>query len=151
MSAKLVGGTDVLAAVRALGDFASQAVCEKALLAVGKPMAEKVGARFEALSEPPEETGLTKKDFRAVVSKQGRQTGETKVLVGARQGKKGRYFIFRFREFGTAHMAARPAMRPVWDEEKTHVAAEVTKQLRPAYEATVKRLARFARSRGHAA
>jgi hypothetical protein len=145
MSATLVGLADVQRAIRELGEFAGPQVCEKALLPIGKRLAERISAKFAAVTHT--RTGRTRGDFTAAVSKEGRESGTTRVLVGARSGKRGRGFISNILERGTATIRARPHVRPVWDEERGKVQGEITAALRPAYEATVKRLARFARSR----
>ena len=145
MSARLVGQADVLRAIRELGQFAGPMVCEKALLPIGKRLAQRIREKFAAVTHT--RTGLTRKDFTAAVSKEGRETGVTKVLVGATTGKRGRAYISGFLERGTATIRARPHIRPVWDEERDKVKGEIAASLRPAYDATVKRLARFARSK----
>ena len=146
MSAGLVGLLDVQRAIREIGDFAGPQVCEKALLPIGKRLAQRISQRFAAVTY--RRTGRTAADFTATVSKEGRASGVTKVLVGARAGKRGRSYISSFLERGTATIRARPHVRPVWDEERAGVPGEIRAALRPALDATIKRLARFARSRG---
>jgi len=138
----------VLRAIRELGEFAGPQVCEKALLPIGKRLAQHIREKFAAVTHT--RTGLTQRDFTAAVSKEGRESGVTQVLVGATTGKRGRAYISGFLERGTATVRARPHVRPVWDEERDKVQGEITAALRPVYEATVKRLASFARTRGAA-
>jgi len=148
MNAKLVGLADVQRAIRELGEFAGPQVCEKALLPIGKRLAQRISEKFAAVTHT--RTGRTRDDFTAAVSKEGREAGVTKVLVGARTGKRGRAYISSFLERGTATIRARPHVRPVWDEERGKVQGEIRSALKPALEATIKRLSRFARSRGAA-
>ena len=145
MTATLTGLADVQRAIRELGDFAGPQVCEKALLPIGKRLAQRISEKFASVTHT--RTGLTRRDFTAAVSKEGRESGVTQVLVGATTGKRGRAYISSFLERGTATVRARPHVRPVWDEERDKVQGEITAALRPAYEAKVKSLARFARSR----
>jgi hypothetical protein len=145
VSVTLTGLADVQRAIRELGDFAGPQVCEKALLPIGRRLAQRISEKFASVTHA--RTGRTRDDFTAAVSKDGRASGTTQVLVGARSGKHGRAFVSSFLERGTATVRARPHVRPVWDEERDKVPAEIAAALRPAYEATVKRLSRFARSR----
>jgi hypothetical protein len=144
MSARLVGLEDVKRSIRELGEFAGPQVCEKALLPIGKRLAGRISEKFASVTRT--KSGRTRADFTAAVSKAGRASGVTQVLVGARTGKHGRAYISGFLERGTATIRARPHVRPVWDDERDKLPDEIARALRPAYEATVKRLARFART-----
>lgn len=127
------GIREAQAAIMALGEPFSTPVLEEALKKAGKPIAEDTARRIHKLS------GLTAEDIGVAVSKEGREEGVATVLVGAHGGRGGRAFILRFLEFGTAFMAARPALRPAWDAARGSYPETVLRELRAAYERGIKR------------
>lgn len=142
ITAKWEGLDEAMRAIRGLNEVAAPQVLEAALRTVGEPMAEEMAARA------PRRTGKTAEDIRVAVSRDEAERNGVALLIGARGGKKGRAYVARFIEFGTAHHPAQPFMRPVWDGHRPHYAADVTAALRPAYDRVVRRLARFAHKRG---
>lgn len=145
IAAKVVGLEETKRAIEALGELGEAAVLADALKRVGKPMAEEMSALC------PRDTGLTAADFRVGVSKELREEGHVRVLVGARSGRTGRAWIAKFIEYGTSKMPARPFIRPTWDRHRREFVPAVTRELRTSYERITKRLVRFAQKRGMAA
>jgi HK97 gp10 family phage protein len=139
---KWTGVDEALRAVKGLGEIAAPQVIEAALLQLGWPIAAEMSAKV------PRRTGRTAEDIRAAIVRDGGNPEEVRMDIGARGGKKGRAFILRWIEFGTAHTPARHPMRTVWEGHRERFASDFTKALRPAYERIVKQLARFAKKRG---
>lgn len=125
--------------IRSLGQAFSQPVEEAALKKVGGPIRDDISQHI------PRASGLTADDVRMVVSKEGRESGETAVLIGARRGKGGRAFILRFLEFGTAHMPARPSVRPAYDRAAPTLVKDIARDLGIAYQRFIRKFANKAR------
>lgn len=138
--AKWTGVDEAMRAIQALGEIAAPQVIATALRQVGQPMADEMAATC------PRASGLTAEDFGIAII-EGDRADDVTLHVGAHGGKRGRSYVARFIERGTAHHPARPFMRPVWEGHRTHVSDDVAAALQPAYEKVVQRLARFARRR----
>jgi len=140
LSGRWSGVDEAQAAILALGEAFAQPVLEGALKRLAEPVAEDIRRRLV----PHRQSGLTEEDIRVVVSKEGRESGEAAVLIGARRGKGGRAFILRFLEWGTFRQPARPIVRPAWDAAESDYPGRALAELHKAYERGVKRFSRRA-------
>jgi HK97 gp10 family phage protein len=110
---------------------------------------------------PQGETGNLRKALYRYRSRSQSGTGKETFLVGVRKGKKqyadtaknrrlsrvgkkytveGEAFYWRFLEFGTSKMAARPFLRPAFESKKMEALDTIKKKLAEAIDRTAKRL-----------
>lgn len=135
----LSGFDETVRAIQGLGEIAGREVQLAALKKAAQPMADEMGNRC------PRDTGLTAADFGIAEGKESKAgQGVVTVLVGAHAGKGGRAFVANFIENGVpAHgIAARPFMRPTYDEDKVALSERYAEALRPAYERVVRKYTR---------
>lgn len=106
--------------------------------------ATAAGARVianEAKKLVPVDTGNLKKNIRTANLKPN-QPGLQETAVGVRvKGKKDdSAYYFRFLEFGTAHMAPRPFLRPAFETKKQEAAGKIKDQLAKRLDAEAKKI-----------
>lgn len=130
------GLDEAFRAIDGLGELASREVSVRALKAAAKPLAADMRQGIAR------RTGLTAEDITVAESKES--TDEVVVLVGGTRGKRGRSYIMRFLEWGTARMRAQPFMRPAWDRGRTRFFSDMLEHYRAAYKGIVAKYARTA-------
>lgn len=135
----------------------------------GRPLRSAVSYGAKAVVEdvkskvPVGETGILKSAVYRYRSRRDSATGRETFFVGIRQGKaqykdtaynrrKGRVgktyktageaYYWRFLEFGTAKMAARPFLRPAFEATKSRAVEIIKERLGKAIETQAKKLAR---------
>lgn len=138
----MIGGhwTGIDEAVASLATVAegvtADKVVAKAMLDVCGPIANEMGeALYQRVTKVTGETGESIEAQRVTDGEQ--PDGVVVVEIGPRMRTPG--FKARFWEFGTARLAARPFMRPVWDEHESSFSAEVTERLRASYDRLARR------------
>lgn len=142
----IVGGqwTGLQQAVRnaqALGaDLARAEVLEPALLDVGRPLRDGIVADTPRSADAPHVADT----FVAKVSKEEASFGRSTVVVGPKGGKGSIGFIAAFLEFGTSKMAARPFIRPRWDQAKGLFPRQFAAAIRKRYDRVVRKYTRKA-------
>jgi HK97 gp10 family phage protein len=99
--------------------------------------------RNEIIAKAPVDTGRVKNNVYRFYAKKQSDSGKATYVVGIRNGKKRKYvnsgknrrigragktyetegeaFYWRFTEFGTKKMPARPFVRPAFDAKKTEI------------------------------
>lgn len=121
---------------------AELAVLEKRLNEVADDIAKKAlrsaarkamnTVRKEARDHAPEDTGLLDKNFGLMTKA---KDGEVSAKVGIRGGARENDttpFYFRFLEFGTKDMQAKPFLRPALENNAEHVLNVLADELRKA-------------------
>jgi len=124
-----------------------------------KEIAEKVKDRVGTFSD----TGTLEDAIYRYRSRRHSTTGRETFFVGVRQGKKeykntvknrrfgrvgktyktqGEAYYWRFLEFGTAKMAAKPFLRPVFDANKKSAVDIIKERLGKSIESQAKKLAK---------
>ena len=116
----------------------------------------------EAIRGAPQgETGNLRKAIYRYRSRSQSRTGQETFLVGVRKGKKeyvdsarnrrfgrvgkkytveGEAFYWRFVEFGTSKMPARPFLRPAFESKKNQAVETIRNRLAIAIEQTAKKM-----------
>lgn len=95
--------------------------------------------RKDAVARVPVLTGRLKKAiYKKQIREQSNNVQQT-FFVGARNGKKYRKankdaYYWRFLEFGTSKMAAKPFLRPAFDTKKTQAVDAIAKKLKERIE-----------------
>jgi HK97 gp10 family phage protein len=149
----MIGGhwTGVAGAADALVGIATQCardeVVAEAMLQAAKPVVADMQARATSLGI--HQTGQMVESLGAArVTDEG--TGEGVVVVEIGPGRSAKHArLVRYWEFGTSKLAAKPFMRPTWDESERTFSTAVTAGLRKAYETVAARFAaRAARGGG---
>ncbi len=105
-------------------------IAKKALRSAARKAMNEV--RKEARENAPEETGLLDKNFGLLTRA---KDGEVSAKIGIRRGAKendSTPFYFRFLEFGTKDMQARPFLRPALENNAEHVLSVLAEELRKA-------------------
>lgn len=108
----------------------ADSIAKKALRSAARKAMNAV--RQEARDNAPEETGLLDKNFGLLTRA---KDGEVSAKVGIRGGAKendSTPFYFRFLEFGTQDMQARPFLRPALENNAEAVIQTVADELRKA-------------------
>lgn len=108
--------------------------------------ATAAGARViakEAKANAPEDTGNLKKNIRTKNIKPDK-LGKQESVVGVRvKGKtKDSAFYWRFVEFGTAKMPAKPFLRPAFESKKVEAAQKMKDQLNKRITAEAEKIGR---------
>jgi len=93
----------------------------------------KIGGKYPVIP------GIVKKNI-VVRTSTGRRAGanaDVKVRIGVNVDRTGRTtgtdaFYWRFHEFGTAKLAARPFLRPAFEGNKAPILAAITRQMKTA-------------------
>jgi HK97 gp10 family phage protein len=101
----------------------------------------------EAKNNAPVDTGVLRKAIYRTRSKSGSSAVQETAIVGVRYGRKYRKrgmdaWYWRFKEFGTAKMAATPFMRPAFDTTKEQQIEAMKTRLARAIQRAAKKLAR---------
>lgn len=109
-------------------------VLAKTLSEAGEPFARRATALAPVL------TGALKASI--VVGRAKKTRTSATVAIGPGPHPQG-----VFQEFGTAHHAAQPFMRPAWDAHKHRALDEIVRALRERIERTAAQLARRAKRR----
>jgi len=108
----------------------------------------------QAIVNAPEDSGTLKRAIYRTRSKEASSSVQESFIVGVRQGKKfqskrlrsGRQtanrdaFYWRFLEFGTVHQAARPFLRPAFDEKRLQAIEAMRTRLARGIERVVMKL-----------
>ncbi len=120
--------------------------------------------RDQAQAMAPQDSGLLKREIRMVRARDPGSVGANEqYLVGVRRGKRikyadtrenrrkrrvgkkyqdpGRAYYWRFLEFGTERMAARPFLRPAFEAKKEEAAMRFRDSLREGIQRAVKKVA----------
>jgi len=139
----MIGGhwTGVTGAADALVGIATQCardeVVAEAMMKVFRPIVAEMAARAPRRPPAPD---MAESLAVARVQDSGTPEGVVVVELGPKQGAPHAYLV-RFWEFGTSRNAARPFMRPTWDEYESTFSASVTAALQKAYATVAKRFA----------
>ncbi len=93
----------------------------------------------------PEDTGTLKRAIYRTRSKEGSSAVQEMAIVGARSGKRLRRrgldaYYWRFLEFGTSKMAARPFLRPAFDTTMSQQVEAIAQKLKAGIERAVAKL-----------
>jgi HK97 gp10 family phage protein len=135
----------------------------------GRPLRSAVSAAAKVIVDdvkarvPVGETGNLKTAVYRYRSRRNSATGRETFFVGIRQGKaqfkdtaynrrkgrvgksyktQGEAYYWRFLEFGTAKMAAKPFLRPAFESSKSKAVEVIKQRLGKAIETQAKKLAR---------
>lgn len=145
----LTGFKELAAALRALPERVAKNGLHAAVGAGARVI------RNSARTRAPKDTGEMAKDIQ-IKRERGQQGGDTFVarysvfvLTGKKSRLKGKKrnvqrdsYYWRFVEFGTSKMAARPFMRPAFEAEKEAAVAEIGEKLDQRIQAAAKELHR---------
>jgi len=138
-----------------------QRIGRSAVMAGARVIAKEAKTRAPVLSSPTPQRkpGTLKKNIRAKAIR-SKQPGQWEAVVGVRTlsakkltafkaqtGKSGQTnpddpFYWRFVEFGTVKMAARPFLRPAFEARKQAAADKIKAQLAPRIEQEAERARR---------
>lgn len=91
--------------------------------------------RKDAVSRVPVDTGRLKKSIYKKQIREKSNNVQQTFFVGARNGKKYRAtnkdaYYWRFLEFGTSKLPAKPFLRPAFDTKKTQAVEAIAKKLK---------------------
>lgn len=140
----MIGGSwqGVDGAAEALVGIATQCardeVVAEAMLQAAKPVVADMQIRATDLGIY--ETGAMVESLGAARTSDGASEGVVVVELGPRRGAKHGQ-LWRFWEFGTSKLAAKPVMRPTWEEYRSIFPMAVTAALRKAYQTVAARFA----------
>lgn len=109
---RFIGGAEIRANLRELPKAVQGRVLLSAVRAEGQALADEMALaapRAEGLPDLSDSLGTT-----TIVS----TPSSARVAVGPRRGSGAlqHWYLWLFHEFGTSKMAARPFIRPVWDQ-----------------------------------
>ncbi|AEC22288.1 hypothetical protein PT7_P052 (plasmid) [Pusillimonas sp. T7-7] len=134
-SMQMTGLRELGAAMKELDSRVQKRIARSATAAGARVIAN------EAKKLVPVDTGNLKKNIRTANLKPN-QPGLQETVVGVRvKGKKDdSAYYFRFLEFGTAHMAPRPFLRPAFETKKQEAAGKIKEQLAKRLEAEAQKI-----------
>lgn len=136
---RIEGLSELLEALQELPKATGKNVQKRALLKAGKPIADAAAANARRL------TGKLQRSFGVSDKLSSRQKSqhkkESSVEVFAGPGALVQAIT---EEFGTAHSAAHPTLRPAWDQNKRAALESIKDDLANEIEKARKRLARKA-------
>lgn len=126
---KINGVDDILRGLTKLENAGKLKAARSALLQSANVVKKSAAAKAKAIDDPSTANDISKNVVSRFDRQAFRKTGNVKYRVGiaggAKQngkggkgGKGGDTFYWRFLEFGTQHIAARPFLRPAIDENK---------------------------------
>lgn len=123
---KINGVDDILRGLTKLENAGKLKAARSALLQSANVVKKSAAAKAKAIDDPSTANDISKNVVARFDRQAFRKTGNVKYRVGivggAKQngkgGKGGDTFYWRFLEFGTQHIAARPFLRPAIDENK---------------------------------
>jgi HK97 gp10 family phage protein len=138
VSLKFSGGAEIARNLALLQDKMRKKILRSA--AVGGAAVVKKRAKEIAKAKGIEDTGAT---IRNIAGKVDRSSNPdyVQINIGVRHGKPKRGaknqddpYYWRFNEFGTSKQAARPFMRPAFEESKEQVLEVVAQRLKDGIE-----------------
>ncbi|OYQ76053.1 HK97-gp10 family putative phage morphogenesis protein [Wohlfahrtiimonas chitiniclastica] len=123
---KINGVDDILRGLTKLENAGKLKAARSALLQSANVVKKSAAAKAKAIDDPSTANDISKNVVARFDRQAFRKTGNVKYRVGiaggAKQngkgGKGGDTFYWRFLEFGTQHIVARPFLRPAIDENK---------------------------------
>lgn len=111
----------------------AEKIGKKALRGAARKAMNEV--RKEARSKAPEDSGLLEHNFGLLTRIKGADVmAKVGVRGGARENDTTPYY-WRFVEFGTEHIAARPFLRPALENNAQHVFDTLAAELKKALDA----------------
>jgi HK97 gp10 family phage protein len=137
---KVEGGPQIAAALRELGGPATVRVTRSALNRGATPIVKRAKqlAPDPASADDPHSTGELRRSIAKRLRRSRRGSTRHEVLIGI---ERPRSRIAHLLEFGAAHMAAEPYLRPSLDEKAGEVVQVMTQAMSAGIEREVRRLA----------
>lgn len=133
-SFKLNGGPELAFALSQLGDNVRKKITRRAVTAGAQVVKKR--AKEIAKSKGIQDTGALIRNIAGKVEKQT-SPDYVQINIGVRHGKPKKNakrqddpFYWFFHEFGTSKMAARPFIRPAFEESKERVIEVMTEKIR---------------------
>ena len=133
-SFKLSGGPQLAEALSKLGEKVRKKITRRAVVAGAQVVKKR--AKEIAKTKGIEDTGALIRNIAGKVEKQ-RSPDYVQINIGVRHGKPKKNakrqddpFYWFFHEFGTSKMAARPFIRPAFEESKERVIEVMTDKIR---------------------
>ena len=133
-SLKLNGGPELAFALSKLGDNVRKKITRRAVTAGAQVVKKR--AKEIAKSKGIQDTGALIRNIAGKVEKQT-SPDYVQINIGVRHGKPKKNakrqddpFYWFFHEFGTSKMAARPFIRPAFEESKERVIEVMTDKIR---------------------
>jgi len=137
----------VLAKLQTLEQLPRQKVTQFALRKAANLVRDNARARAERLDDPDTDSNIAENIVTRLDTRHKREQGELKMSVGVRGGAKhGKTYHWRFLEFGTSKMAARPFMRPAMHDSIGPATDEFVKHFDKAIDRAIKRAQKAQRS-----
>ncbi len=134
VSLKLNGGPELAFALSQLGDNVRKKITRRAVTAGSQVVKKR--AKEIAKSKGIQDTGALIRNIAGKVEKQT-SPDYVQINIGVRHGKPKKNakrqddpFYWFFHEFGTSKMAARPFIRPAFEESKERVIEVMTEKIR---------------------
>ncbi len=145
--AKLTGFKELAQAMRQLPDRVAKNALRRAVSSAAAVV------RNEARARAPVDTGEMKRDIQMKRDRDTKGQVSARYLVFVRSGKKSRMagkgrnvnkdsFYWRFLEFGTVKMTAKPFMRPAFEAKKQEALEQLRKTLKEGIETEAQKLRR---------
>lgn len=126
---KITGLKEIADALRGLGPDIVRNALRSGVRAAAKLVKDDAAARV------PVKTGMLKKSIYIKQIREESGATQQTFFVGARSGKKYRKrgqdaYYWRFIEFGTAKLPARPFLRPAFDAKKGPAVEKIADQIK---------------------
>lgn len=148
-SMRMDGLRELQASMKDLSSKTQRQILRRATAAGAQVMVREVRARAPVLKEPHpnRKPGTIKKNIR-YANVRGNKLGVHEVMVGVRVARGGKGgpddpFYWRFVEFGTAHMAAQPFLRPAFETKKVEAANRMKERLTEQIESQARKTGRL--------
>jgi HK97 gp10 family phage protein len=137
---RMEGGPQIVAALRELGGPATVRVVRSALNRGATPIVRRAKQLAPQVGDPddPYATGALRKAIAKRLRRSRRGATRHEVLIGV---EKPRSRIAHLLEFGSAHQAAEPYLRPALDEQAGEVVQVIKRAMHTGIEREVRRLA----------
>jgi len=144
---KLTGFKELAAALRELGPRIARNTLRRSVSSAA------VVIRNEARAKAPVDTGEMKKDIMIKRERDSKDQMSARYSVFVRSGKKSRLagkkrdvnrdsFYWRFVEFGTSKMAAKPFLRPAFEAQKENAVKRIGESLDEGIQKAARELAK---------
>jgi len=138
VSFKFSGGAEIARALEALDQKVKKKLLRQAVVAGAQVVKKR--AKEIARTKGVQDTGALIRNIAGKVEKTNSDT-YAQINIGVRHGKPKKNakrqddpFYWHFHEFGTSKMAARPFMRPAFEESKDDVVTAMTERLKKGLE-----------------